>query len=173
MTEKVESLQKAVKETIYLGSIPLDVYLMPDGTYKLYAESVTGVLNQKGIDLIRFMNGRSRQALPFKGYNLIHAETIEVEGEGGWIKPIPVNLATAFWLYKAIQGDEKAQLLAQACMAETIERRADIAFKFKRTEEEYNQKFGERLEKALTYNRQEMNNRRLPGDDFYLPTGIN
>lgn len=146
---------------------------MPDGSYELYSESVTDVIDRPRNDLLRFVNGKSPQALPYKGKNLLQKPMIEVEGYGGYIKPVPVKLATAYWFYQAIKGNPIAQAIIDASLQETIERRADLVFKFKRTEEEYNQKFGERLEQALNYNRKEVQNRRLPGDDLYLPPEIN
>jgi len=161
---------KAVKAIIYLGNIPLDVYQLPDSSYKLYAESVTAAIDKQGRDLLNFLRGKSLQALPFKDYNLIHAPKVEVDGQGGFIKPIPVPLATSYWLYRAFKGNIKAQAIAQACMIESIERRADMAFNLKRTEEEYNKRFEEII---LIYNREEVVTRRLPGDDLYLPLGVN
>lgn len=175
MAKKVNitSTKKAEKTTIYLGSIPLDVYQMPDSSYKLYIESVTAAIERPSNDLLRFLSGKSPQALPYKDRNLLQEPMIEVEGYGGYIKPIPVELATAYWLYRAIKGNIIAQALIQSSLAESIERRADIAFEFQRTEQEYNQQFGDRLEEFLAYNKQEVNDRRLPGDDLYLPPGIN
>lgn len=67
----------------------------------------------------------------------------------------------------------KAQALVQASMAESIERRADVAFSIKRTESEYNLRFGKSFESLLFENQQEVIERRLPGDDLYYPEGIN
>lgn len=67
----------------------------------------------------------------------------------------------------------KAQALVQASMAESIERRADAAFSHKRTEREYNVRFGKFVDSVMLENRQEVIERRLPGDDLYLPDGIN
>lgn len=164
---------KAIQATIYLGDIPLDVYQIPNSGYKLYAKSVTNVIDRQGRDLLDFLRGKSLQALPFKGYNLVKAESVEVKGRGGFIKPIPVKLATSYWFYRAIKGNIKAQALAQACMAESIERRADKAFSIKRSEAEYNQRLGKFWEEIVAENRWEVQNRRLPGDDLYLPPGIN
>lgn len=173
MAASEKPTQKAVKATISLGSIPLDVYQMPDGSYKLYVESVIGAIDRPNDDLLRFLQGKSPQALPYKDRSLQQEPMVEVEDYGGYIKPIPVNLATAYWLYHTIKGNPKAQALVQASLIETIERRADKAFEFKRTEEEYNQKFGETLEDALAYKKEEISDRRMPGDDLYLPEGIN
>jgi hypothetical protein len=169
----IKSTQRAEKAVIYLGSIPLDVYQMPDGSYKLYVESVTAAVSRPNNDLLRFLRGKSPQALPYKDKNLLQDPMIEVEGYGGYIKPVPVDIATAYWFYQAIRGNPIAQAIIQASLVESIERRADTAFIFKRTEEEYNQKFGATLEQFLSYTRTEIVDRRLPGDDLYLPPGIN
>ena len=76
-----------------------------------------------------------------------------MEGNAQLIKPIPIALATAYWLNEATKGNVKAQALVQASMAESIERRADAAFSIKRTEPEYNVRFGEFVESVMLENR--------------------
>jgi hypothetical protein len=123
--------------------------------------------------LSRFITGKSALALPFGGYNFTQAPSIPVYGNAQFIKPIPIGLATAYWLHEATKGNVKARALVQASMAESIERRADTAFSIKRTESEYNVRFSEFVESVLFENRQEVIERRLPGDDLYYPEGIN
>ena len=172
MTDSYTPTKKAVKATINLGDIPIDVYQLPDGSYQLYMESITDAVAQENKDLLRFINGKSEQALPFKGYKLIDAPTIEEE-EQLYIKAVPVRLAAAYWFYRAIKGNKKAAAIAGACMEESIERRADKAFSLQRTDAEYNKRFTETKEEILRENREEITDRRLPGDDWYLPDGIN
>ena len=164
---------KAISATILLGAIPLSVYQLPDGGYKVDPIGVMGAVNKKGSALTRFINGKSPLALPFSGYNFTQAESIPVEGDAQLIKPIPILLATAYWLNQANKGNQRAQALVQASMAESIERRADVAFEVKRTQIEYNLRFTETYQSVLLENRQEVTDRRLPGDDSYLPEGIN
>jgi hypothetical protein len=164
---------KAISATILLGAIPLDVYQLPDGGYKVDAIGVMNAVDKKGSALSRFLTGKSPLALPFGGYNFTQAQSIPVEGNAQLIKPIPIALATAYWLHEVGKGNVKAQALVQASMAESIERRADAAFSIKRTELEYNLRFGESFESLMFENRQEITGRRLPGDDLYLPDGIN
>ncbi len=164
---------KATSATIYLGTIPLNVYQLPDGGYAVDQIGVMNAVGKEKQALNRFIKGNSPLALPFTGYNFAREESIPVEGNILSIKPVPLQLVTTYWLYEAAKGNLKAQALVQACMAESIERRADTAFKLKRTEKEYNLRFGERFESVLTENRQEIIERRLPGDDLYLPDGIN
>ena len=173
MTESYTPTKKAVKATINLGDIPLDVYQLPDGSYQLYTESITDAIAQEHKDLLTFIKGKSEQALPFKGYNLLHAPRVEVEEEEIYIKVAPIRLATSYWLYRAIKGNKKAQALVQASIVETIERRADKAFSIKRSETEYNKLFTETMEQILIENREEISERRLPGDDLYYPDEIN
>lgn len=164
---------KAISATILLGAIPLSVYQLPDGGYKVDAIGVMGAVDKKGNALTRFITGKSPLALPFNGYNFTQVQSIPVTGNAQLIKPIPIGLATAYWLNEATKGNVKARALVQASMAESIERRADTAFSIKRTESEYNVRFGQSFESVLLENWQEIIDRRLPGDDLYLPEGIN
>lgn len=164
---------KAISATILLGAIPLHVYQLPDGGYKVDAIGVMGAVDKNGNALTKFLTGKSALALPFNGYNFTQAPSIPVEGNAQFIKPIPIALATAYWLNEATKGNVKAIALVQASMAESIERRADVVFNLKRTESEYNLRFGKFFESVMSENRQEVIERRLPGDDLYLPEGIN
>lgn len=164
---------KAISATILLGTIGLQVYQLPDGGYKVDAIGVMGAVDKQKQSLTRFINGKSPLALPFSGYNFTKVASIPVEGNAQLIKPIPILLATAYWLNQANKGNQRAQALVQASMAESIERRADAAFSIKRTEREYNVRFGKSFESLLFENRQEVIERRLPGDDLYYPEGIN
>lgn len=164
---------KATKAIIRLGKIPLAVYRLPDGSYKLYLESVTEIIGKEKPDLLDFLQGTSPQALPFKNYNLMHAETVFVEGQEGFIKPIPIPLATSYWLHEAFEGNKKAQAIAQASMIESIERRADQAFRVQRSELEYNRRFTESWETVFEENRQDIIDRRTLADDLYYPLDIN
>lgn len=164
---------KAISATILLGAIPLHVYQLPDGGYKVDAIGVMGAVDKQKQSLTRFINGKSPLALPFGGYNFTQVESIPVEGDAQLIKPIPIALATAYWLHEVSKGNQKAQALVQASMAESIERRADAAFGIKRTQIEYNLRFTQTYQSILLENRQEVIERRLPGDDLYFPKGIN
>jgi hypothetical protein len=167
---------KATKATIHLGNIPLNVYRDLDGSYKLHVESVTEIIGKEKRDLvyfIEFLKKNSPKILPYKDYNIVHAETVLVEGEEKFIKPIPIALATSYWQYEAFKGNPKAQALARASMIESIERRADQAFGDQRTEIEYNQRFQETWESVLEENRQDIIDRRTLADDLYYPLDIN
>ncbi|NEO52486.1 MAG: hypothetical protein F6K54_05010 [Okeania sp. SIO3B5] len=171
--ENKSNFTKAVKATIYLGEIPLDVYQTNDGKYHLHIESVTSAIDEKNRDLERFIKGKSEFALDFKGSNLNSFDKVRVEGDEVIIISIPVPLATSYWHYRSKNRNKKADAIVQACMRESVERRADSAFKVQRTESDYNKIFAGNYEEVLGENREEIKNRRLPGDDLYLPVEIN
>ncbi|MEG4442081.1 hypothetical protein QUB47_07585 [Microcoleus sp. AT9_B5] len=92
---------KAISATILLAAIPLIVYQLPDGGYKVDAIGVMGAVDKQKQSLTRFITGKSPLALPFKRYNFTQAQSIPVEGNAQLIKPIPIALATAYWLNEA------------------------------------------------------------------------
>ncbi|NEP79205.1 MAG: hypothetical protein F6K39_14170 [Okeania sp. SIO3B3] len=171
--ENKSNFTKAVKATIYLGEIPLNVYQTDDVNYHLDIKSVTGAIAEENTDIERFIKGKSELASRFKGYNLNRFPMFWVQGDEVIIRSIPVPLAISYWHYRSKNRNKKADAIVQACMIESIERRADSAFKVQRTESEYNQIFSENYEEILAENREEIEDRRLPGDDLYLPAEIN
>ena len=99
---------KAISTTIILGTIGLSVYHLPDGGYKADAIGVMNAVDKKGNPLTKFLTGKSALVLPFCGYNFTQAQRIPVESNAQLIKPIPIALATAYWLNEATKGNVKA-----------------------------------------------------------------
>ena len=89
-----------------LSSSLLKVYQVADGSYELEGKSVASAIDKTDSDLLEFLN----------------SQTVQAEN-GASSKPIPLSLAMSYWLSEAFNGNEKAQALAQACMAEAIDRR--------------------------------------------------
>ncbi|MEO1208547.1 MAG: hypothetical protein AAFX78_03310, partial [Cyanobacteria bacterium J06638_20] len=59
---------------------------------------------------------------------------------------LPLEVVSAYWLYRAHRGNKKAFALCFALMSETLDRRFDSAFGVSRTDEEYNQRLANRIE---------------------------
>ncbi len=72
-----------------------------------------------------------------------------VEGKERIIRSIPVPLAISYWQYRSKNRNKKADAIVYACMRESIERRADSAFKVQRTESDYNKIFSQNYEEIL------------------------
>lgn len=125
---------KAVRGSIDLGDIPLNVYMMPKGNYKLAGRNVTDAIEEPANSLLRIMGVKTLKALP-------HADPalLQIKANTGetFIAVSPLD-AAAYWLKMAIQGNIKAQAIMLALTVESIERRADALFGVRRTEEERN-----------------------------------
>lgn len=139
-------LTKAVRVQIKLGDIPLDVYQLPDGSYKLAGKQITDAIEKPNNSLYRFYGVKSLKALPHKGLGSI--QSIKTN-EGGSFIPVEIETATNYWLQMAFKGNVKAKAIAQACMVESIERRADHALGIMRSEQERNERLKLRMSRLL------------------------
>ena len=152
----------AERATIYLGSIPLEVFMLPDGQYVL---SQTQLAEAIGIpkNWLTELENKNRKCLEYlqgKGFTgLENRSPIKFNEEGNrgikTAKALTVDNATLIWGWFARQGNELALDILEACAAESIERRADSAFGVQRAEEE-RQEFmrirleGKRIRRRLT-----------------------
>lgn len=90
---KMSKTIKAVRASIKLGSIPIDVYLMPDGSYRLAGRNVTDAVNEENKSLTRFYKVKSLKDLPCVDLNLIQ---IKAETGESFI-PIAIQDAAVYW----------------------------------------------------------------------------
>ncbi len=137
-TDKIRRSQ----EPIYLGSIAVFVFQLPNGQYILSQSSITEAIDKSGHYMSQFLNSKSPEALPFKG---LTCHKYSVEGERATINAVPISVASAFWRYWDKKGNKKASAIVDACVIESIERRADKVFGLSKSEAEYNQQFSDNL----------------------------
>lgn len=133
----------AERATIYLGNIPLEVFMLPDGQYVLSQTQVAEAVGKTKVSFGDFLASKSPEALPYKGFR---GKKTSIKGNNAQINIIPVDLAVAYWTKEAIVGNVTAARLLGACAAESIERRADSAFGVQRAEEERQELLRIRLE---------------------------
>jgi len=137
---------KAVRAQIFLGDIPLNVYQMPDGTYRLAGRNITDAIKDHPMTLSRSLGVKSlKDLLP----NDLSPSQIKSETGESFV-PVSIENAARYWHAKSLEENEIAQRLTLACLIESIERRADAAFGIQRTEEERNQRLQQRLEGKVT-----------------------
>lgn len=129
---------KARETSIPLGSVLVKVFQLPNGEYRLSQSQITEAIGKRNRSIIEFLDGKSLEALPYKGSEL--SESLAVEGANKPITPIPIPIATAYWRYWDKKGNAQATAIIDGCVQEAIERRADAAFGVYRSEEEYNQR---------------------------------
>jgi hypothetical protein len=137
---------KAVRGTILLGEISIEVYMLPDGGYKLAGRNVTEAIGENPMSLSRVMGVKSLKDLPHAA-----SECHKVNGGKGGSPFFPVAIADAsvYWVEMAIQGNPKAKAISIAAMAESIERRADSIFGVSSTEGDRNIRFKSLVDRIL------------------------
>ena len=84
----------AERATIYLGSIPLEVFMLPDGRYVLSQTQVAEAVDKTKVSFGDFLVFKSPEALPYKGFR---SKKTSIKGNNAQINIIPVDLAVGFY----------------------------------------------------------------------------
>ena len=140
---------KAVRATIKLGDIELDVFQLPDGTYRYDYQFLADII---GRDKTILSNKKSPYALQ----NILGKDKTEWNTKlGGISKGYTYNSISSSSLLKVFSvfsslGHENVVNLLLACAEEALERRADSAFNVVRSEEERNSKLAARIQGKQT-----------------------
>lgn len=130
---------KAIKVTIRLGLIEIDVYQLPNGNYCLSQVQITTIVGLGESSFRHFLESKSPEAMPHKGFR--SARLVTNDSNNVRPKAVPIAVAVAFWTKESIRGNIEASRLLGACAVETIERRADKAFGKVVTDQQYNDRF--------------------------------
>lgn len=145
---------KAIRTTIKLGDIDLDVFQLPDGQYRFSATQIVELLNLgKGSRVQQILGSKALQTYTEQVFGVqkkLVLPKISSDNAGN-ITALPIEAFGLVVNYVAISGNanyniELAQAIQQACVVEALERRADTAFGVQRTEQERNEKLEQRMQ---------------------------
>ena len=115
---------KAVRGKICLGSeIVINVYRLPDATYRLAGRNVTDAVEEPANSLLREMGVKSLKALPGADLSLLQVKA----DSGEFFIPVSIEDAVDYWI-EISAGNKKAKAIIKALAMETLERRADREF---------------------------------------------
>jgi hypothetical protein len=130
---------KAVRATINLGGIELDVFQLPDGEYRLSQVQILEIIElpKNWISRLQSSTPKQLERLQSKGFT---GYSLEVSIDKTRAKTLTIDDATKIWGLVARSGNEKALDILEACVGESIERRADAAFGMQRSLSEYNER---------------------------------
>ncbi len=141
-----QSTYKAERRTIYLGNIPLEIAMLPNGDYCLSQTQVAGVIDKDQNSIRRFYASKYFKAIFDNGFELDHfQEKLVLEGSNKPINPVSIDVAYLYWQKWAIAGNKKAQQLGLALGKHSLYDLADEEFNIKRTKEAKNQAFKQNL----------------------------
>lgn len=140
------STSKAQRRTIQMGTITVQVFLLPDGPYCLSQTEVAAIIGRAEYSIRQFLNSKSFKALLGAGSESgISVEPVAVEGANKPVNPLSLHVASLYWHHWAQKGNELAQTLCQALMKYSLHQLADDAFGFRRTAEEKQQQLADDL----------------------------
>jgi len=137
---------KAIRANVQIGSISIDGFMLPDGSYRMSQTQAAETIGKPEINARRFLDSRGIKSLLGQGYT---PDSIEIDAEQlrgqGRFNALPLEVVTAYWFYQATQGDKPALALVWALLTESLERRFDNAFNVTRTEQERDDRLTERI----------------------------
>jgi len=134
MTESV----RAVKTWVQIGSLTVDGFMLPDGSYRTQPSTGSGMCWFTERNARELLQSKALKTLLGEGYTPVTSE-IEPNAEqvrgGSRIRALPLGVVGAYWLWQAARGNKTALSLVVAPLAETLERPFDAAFDVTRTRE--------------------------------------
>jgi hypothetical protein len=144
---------KAKRTTVAIGSLPVDGFQMPDGSYRMSQAGAATAINESPVYALRFLASRDSKALLGEAFTDYTPEQIEVESAEGdrgqtRINALPLDVVAAYWLYRSFKGNKTAFTLTWALLQESLERRFDAAFGVERSEGDRNALFAQRLQQT-------------------------
>jgi hypothetical protein len=142
------STVKAVRGSIQVGDITINVYLLPDGSYRLAGRNVTDAIGEAANSLLRICSVKSLKDLPHADLSLLQVKS----NTGESFVPVAIEDAVAYWAAMSNAGHKLATALLQALAIESIERRADVTFGRIVSEFERNERIKLRMQTIATRN---------------------
>ena len=143
--------QKATRTTVTLGSLEIDGFMLPDGSYRMSQAQTAKCVGKPAMNASRFLGSKSFKALLGEGYTDHTPESVEIEPEPGKrgqsrFNALPLEIVTAYWVDQCSQGNKSAIALVMALATETLERRFDAAFGVTRTEQERDERLAQQVQ---------------------------
>jgi hypothetical protein len=142
---------RATRATVTLGSIIIDGFMLPDGSYRMSLTQAAETVDLGVQNASDFLRSKALKSLAGEGYT---PQTFEIETDDqirgqGRFRGLPLEIVRKYWLYQASRGNKKAIALCDALMAETLERRFDRAFNVTRPEDEWDRRLSEAIVNQL------------------------
>lgn len=141
---------KAKRATVSIGSLEVEGFQMPDGSYRMSITSAAEAVGLSVRNASDFLRSKAIKRLLGEGYTPPKSE-IEVESDEqirgqARINALPLEAVNAYWHWQSHRGNKTALSLCMALSFETLGRRFDGVFGVSRSDEEYNQLLAERLQ---------------------------
>jgi hypothetical protein len=141
---------KAQRATVQIGTLSVDGFQMPDGSYRMSQTSAADAVGIGRQNVSDFLRSKAIKALLGEGYTgqIFEVEVENTEQRRGQarINAIPIEVVIAYWHWQSHRGNKQALQLCIALATETLERRFDTAFGVERSESDRNALLTQRLQ---------------------------
>lgn len=128
---------KARRCSITIGSIPLTIFQLPDGSYRLSQSEVSGVIAKPARSMFSFLRSKQLKSILDSGFEpSLSLEKVAVEGSQKPIVPITIEMALLYWYKWAQQGNQKALALVIALAKCSLYEVADKALGVNRSSQD-------------------------------------
>jgi hypothetical protein len=139
---------KAVKASIPFGTITIDGFQLPDGSYRMSQTQAAECVGLTERNAREFLQSKAIKSLLGEGYTPAISD-IESDPEqqrgSSRIRSLPLEVVSAYWLWQCFRGNKQALPLCVALITESLERRFDNAFGITRSEDDWNQRLTDRI----------------------------
>ena len=141
---------KATRATVAIGDLVVDAFMLPDGSYRMSQAGAAAAIADAPVYALRFLRSNDSKALLGESYTDYSPDEIEVESDTQVrgqtrINALPLEVVSAYWLYRAYKGNKQAFILSWTLINESLESRFDNAFGVVRTEQERNDTTTDRI----------------------------
>ncbi|MGB3311393.1 MAG: hypothetical protein WBG32_10455 [Nodosilinea sp.] len=143
---------KAKRTTVAIGSLSVDGFQMPDGSYRMSQTSAADSVGLGRQNVSDFLRSKAIKSLLGEGYT---GQIFEIEVESAAqirgqarINAVPLEVVIAYWHWQSHRGNKQALQLCIALATETLERRFDAAFGVERSESDRNALLAQRLQQT-------------------------
>jgi hypothetical protein len=116
---------KAIRSTIQIAEIELEVFRLPDSSYALSQTQVAEAVGKTEASIRRFYVSKAGKALLDKGYITVD---LAANVKTGFIKAVSLHLARGYWRKEDKAENLLASAIVEALMAESLETKCAIAF---------------------------------------------
>jgi len=133
---------KATRATVTLGSIVIDGFMLPDGSYRMSQTQAAEIVELTERNARDFLDSKIFKRLSGAEYTpaIFDIESEDQKRGQSRIRALPLEVVVIYWVYQCYRGNKKAMGLLVALATETLERRFDSAFGITRSEDEWDQR---------------------------------
>ncbi len=138
MTDSV----KATRAIVTLGSIILDGFMLPDGSYRMSQTQAAEIIQLTERNAREFLDSKTFKQLSGEAYTPAIFEIEDGDQQRGQsrFRGLPLKVVVIYWTYQCYRGNKQARNLLVALATETLERRFDRAFGVTRSEDDWDQR---------------------------------